>query len=93
MVGKGFVLIKSFEYSLIMSLAQLPGYFSAAYLIEIIGRKPVLVIYLLGTALAAHFFGLSGSVSANIGMGLPSVFFQPGRVGGRIRLYARNVSD
>ncbi len=81
MVGKGFVLIKSFQYSLIMSLAQLPGYFSAAYLIEVIGRKPVLVIYLLGTALAAHFFGQSASVAQILGWGCFLYFFSLGAWG------------
>ncbi len=81
MVGKGFVLIKSFEYSLIMSLAQLPGYFSAAYLIEIIGRKPVLVVYLLGTALAAHFFGQSASVGQILVWGCFLYFFSLGAWG------------
>ena len=81
MVGKGFVLIKSFQYSLIMSLAQLPGYFSAAYLIEVIGRKPVLVIYLLGTALAAHFFGQSSSVEQILVWGCFLYFFSLGAWG------------
>ncbi len=34
MVLKGFSLIKSFDYVLIMTLAQLPGYFTAAWCIE-----------------------------------------------------------
>ena len=34
MVMKGFSMIQSFDYVLIMTLAQLPGYFSAAWLIE-----------------------------------------------------------
>lgn len=57
MVMKGFTVIKSFEYVLIMTLAQLPGYFSAAWLIERNGRKFVLVVYLLGTAASAYIFG------------------------------------
>lgn len=57
MVGKGFALIKSFEYVLLMTLAQLPGYFTAAWLIERMGRKFVLVVYLLGTAASAWLFG------------------------------------
>jgi MFS transporter, putative metabolite:H+ symporter len=81
MVGKGFVLIKSLQYSLIMSLAQLPGYFSAAYLIEVIGRKPVLVLYLLGTALAAHFFGQSDSVTQILIWGCFLYFFSLGAWG------------
>lgn len=57
MVMKGFTVIKSFEYVLMMTLAQLPGYFSAAWLIERFGRKFVLVVYLLGTAASAYVFG------------------------------------
>ena len=42
--GIGKITQMSFHYRLITSLAQLPGYFRAAYLIEIIGPKPVLVM-------------------------------------------------
>lgn len=81
MVGKGFVLIKSFQYVLIMTLAQLPGYYSAAYLIERIGRKAVLIIYLAGTALAAHFFGQSTSTSQIMLWGSLLYFFSLGAWG------------
>lgn len=57
MVMKGFDMIKSFGYVLLMTLAQLPGYFSAALLIERAGRKFVLATYLLGTAASALVFG------------------------------------
>lgn len=57
MTMKGFSLIKSFEYVLIMTLAQLPGYFTAAWLIERAGRKFVLAAYLTGTAISALVFG------------------------------------
>ena len=42
---------------LIITLAQWPGYFSAAWLVERWGRKPTLVTYLLGSALAAWLLG------------------------------------
>lgn len=57
MIMKGFDLVKSFGYVLLMSLAQLPGYFSVAWLIERVGRKFVLITYLLGTMVSAYFFG------------------------------------
>ena len=41
---QGFDIVKSFGYTVIMCLAQLPGYFSAAYLIERWGRKPTLIL-------------------------------------------------
>ncbi|MGO9315861.1 MAG: MFS transporter [Syntrophobacteraceae bacterium] len=81
MVGKGFLLIKSLQYTLIMTLAQLPGYFSAAYRIEVIGRKAVLVIFFLGTALAAHFYGLSDSVTQILIWGCLLYFFSLGTWG------------
>ncbi|MHB8074280.1 MFS transporter [Desulfosporosinus fructosivorans] len=82
MIGKGFVLIKSLEFTLIMSLAQLPGYYSAAYLIEKIGRKAVLVIYLAGTAVAAYLFGQSSSPTEILIFGSLLYFFSLGAWGG-----------
>ena len=81
MVMKGFSLIKSFEYVLIMTLAQLPGYFSAAWLIERAGRKFVLVAYLLGTALSAYFFGTAESLVGLMASGIFLSFFNLGAWG------------
>ncbi|RRD57720.1 MFS transporter [Comamonadaceae bacterium OH2545_COT-014] len=81
MVGKGFALIKSFEYVLLMTLAQLPGYFTAAWLIERVGRKFVLVTYLLGTAASAWAFGSAGSETALLLSGALLSFFNLGAWG------------
>lgn len=81
LVGKGFLIIKSLQYVLIMTLAQLPGYFSAAYLIEVIGRKAVLIIYLTGTAVAAYFFGQSSTVIQIMIWGCFLYFFSLGAWG------------
>lgn len=81
MVGKGFALIKSFEYVLLMTLAQLPGYFTAAWLIERAGRKFVLVVYLLGTAASAWAFGNASTESALLLYGALLSFFNLGAWG------------
>lgn len=81
MVLKGFSLIKSFEYVLIMTLAQLPGYFTAAWLIEKIGRKFVLATYLLGTALSALVFGVADATWILIVSGMLLSFFNLGAWG------------
>ena len=81
MVMKGFSLIKSFEYVLIMTLAQLPGYFSAAWLIERAGRKFVLVTYLIGTAISAYFFGNVETSGLLITFGILLSFFNLGAWG------------
>ena len=85
MVMKGFSLIKGFEYVLIMTLAQLPGYFTAAWFIEKFGRKFVLVVYLIGTAISAYFFGTADSTSLLMLSGILLSFFNLGAWGG---LYA-----
>jgi MFS transporter, putative metabolite:H+ symporter len=81
MVMKGFSLIKSFQYVLIMTLAQLPGYFTAAWLIERRGRKFVLVTYLIGTALSAYFFGNADGLGLLITSGIFLSFFNLGAWG------------
>ena len=81
MVMKGFTLIKSFEYVLIMTIAQLPGYFSAAWLIEKAGRKFVLITYLLGTAASAFVFGSAETTTLLIVSGILLSFFNLGAWG------------
>ncbi|RTE10645.1 MFS transporter [Paenibacillus whitsoniae] len=81
MVLKGFSLVKSFSYVLIMTLAQLPGYFTAAYFIEKYGRKFVLVTYLLLTAASAVWFASAVSEGALIAAGLCLSFFNLGAWG------------
>ncbi|ALS75138.1 MFS transporter [Planococcus rifietoensis] len=81
MVMKGFPLIQSFQYVLIMTLAQLPGYFSAAWLIERAGRKFVLVTYLIGTAASALAFGNADTVTTLLISGAFLSFFNLGAWG------------
>lgn len=81
MVLKGFSLVHSFEYVLIMTLAQLPGYFVAAWLIEKWGRKLVLGTFLIGTAISALAFGTANSVGLLILAGALLSFFNLGAWG------------
>ena len=81
MVGKGFDLISSFKYVLIMTLAQLPGYFTAAWFIEKFGRKFVLVTYLLGTAASALAFGNADTIMTLLISGMLLSFFNLGAWG------------
>jgi len=81
MVLKGFSLISSFKYVLIMTLAQLPGYFTAAWLIERAGRKFVLSTYLLGTAVSALLFGNADSLTMLLVYGALLSFFNLGAWG------------
>ena len=60
---RGLSEVRSNEFFFLSTLAQVPGYFSAAWLVERLGRKPTLVAYLLGTAGSAFMFGNAGTGS------------------------------
>ena len=44
LVDRGFTLTQSFSFTLIITLAQLPGYAVAAWLIEVLGRRWTLTV-------------------------------------------------
>jgi putative MFS transporter len=81
LVNQGNTVIKTFEYVLIMTLAQLPGYFSAAYLIDRIGRKATLAVYLALSAVSAYCFGQGGSAGVVLFWGSMMSFFNLGAWG------------
>jgi len=61
LAARGLSEVRSNEFFFLSTIAQIPGYFSAAWLVERWGRKPTLVAYLLGTAAAAFLFGNAGT--------------------------------
>lgn len=81
LVNQGFGLVKSFEYTLIITLAQLPGYAAAAILIERWGRRPTLATFLIGSAVAAGLFGLASTPATLIAAGCALSFFNLGAWG------------
>jgi putative MFS transporter len=80
-MAQGFSMVKSFEFTLLMCVAQLPGYFAAAFLIERLGRKPTLTIFFAGTALAAWLFGHAASEPQILAFGCLLYFFALGAWG------------
>ncbi|MBV7296172.1 MFS transporter [Corynebacterium sp. TAE3-ERU12] len=81
LVDRGFDLVRSFGYTLIITCAQLPGYFVAAWLIEVWGRRVTLAVFLAGSALAAGLFGFSGAEWQVIAAGCALSFFNLGAWG------------
>lgn len=61
LVKSGHTLIRSFEFLLYMTLAQIPGYFAAAYFVDKIGRKATMGSLLVVCALSAYMFGSAKS--------------------------------
>lgn len=74
-------LTRSFQYVLIITLAQIPGYFSAAYLVDKIGRKWTLAPYLFLTGVGAFFFRNAGAEAEILFWGSFISFFNLGAWG------------
>lgn len=78
----GYPVTKSVFYTILISLAGIPGFITSAYLLEIWGRKPTLVMMLLGSAISAFFYGSTaanvGSQTQLIAFGLSMQFFMFG---------------
>ncbi|MFS0733125.1 MFS transporter [Microbacterium sp. 1P10UB] len=81
LVSQGYDLVRSFGFTLIITLAQLPGYAVAAWLIEVWGRRLTLSVFLAGSAVAAVLFGTAGSEAMIIGTGMALSFFNLGAWG------------
>ena len=79
--ASGFSLVRSFEYTLYITLAQLPGYAVAAWLIERWGRRPTLALFLVGSALGAGLFSAAEGDTAVLVTGMVLSFFNLGAWG------------
>ena len=78
---QGFTVVKTFEYVLIMTLAQLPGYYCAAWLVDVIGRKYTLSLFLLISGVASYFFGNAATPGELLAWGAAMSFFNLGAWG------------
>ncbi len=81
LVDAGFSLVRSFGFTLVITLAQLPGYAVAAWLIEKWGRRPTLSVFLVGSAVSAVCFGTVHTEAAIIASGMALSFFNLGAWG------------
>jgi putative MFS transporter len=81
LVAAGFPLVKSFEYTLIITLAQLPGYAVSAWLVEKWGRRATLATFLAGSAVSAGLFATAGDVTSILVFGSMLSFFNLGAWG------------
>ena len=81
LVAQGYDLVRSFGFTLTITLAQLPGYAVAAWLIEAWGRRATLATFLAGSAVAAVLFGTASGETAVIATGMMLSFFNLGAWG------------
>lgn len=81
LVAQGYTMTRSFGTTLVMTLAQLPGYAAAAWLVEAWGRRQTLAAFLAGSAVAALLFAQSSSHATVLASGSLLSFFALGAWG------------
>ena len=78
----GYTVTKSVFYTLLISLAGVPGFLTSAWLVEAWGRKPTCILMLLCSACMACFYGgtaaYAGDETQLITFGLGMQFFMFG---------------
>ena len=82
LVKQGMTITKSFGYSIIIYLAQIPGYYSAAFVSEKLDRKWTIVVYMLLGGVSAYLMS-NARTDASITMaGSLMSFFMNGTYAG-----------
>jgi len=79
--SSGMALLPVYQNTFILALAQIPGYLSAAFLVERWGRRTTLSIYLLASGVFTFLFTAANSLSWLVGMGIWMSFFALGAWG------------
>jgi len=74
-VARGFTFLKTYQNVFLMALAQLPGYFSAAYLVERWGRRPTLALYLVLSGVFTYLFAVVAGLTSIVGVAVLMSFF------------------
>jgi putative MFS transporter len=73
--AKGFPVTKSVFYTILISLAGVPGFLFSAWLVESWGRKGTLSLNLIGGAIACYFYGGATDQTFLVIAGLCMQFF------------------
>jgi MFS transporter, putative metabolite:H+ symporter len=71
----GFSIAQSIEFTVLMTLWGIPGFLSASYLVERLGRKVTVAGYVILSAVAAFFYGQATSLTELIIAGSFMQFF------------------
>jgi MFS transporter, putative metabolite:H+ symporter len=82
LLKEGLTMTKSFGYSIAIYGAQIPGYFTAAWLNERIGRKGVVASYMLLGGIAAIALAFSHTGLSIMAAGICLSFFMNGAFAG-----------
>lgn len=79
--ASGMAALPVYQNTFILALAQLPGYFSAAYLVERWGRRRTLAFYMVASGVFTYLFAAATSLNLLVAMGIWMSFFTLGAWG------------
>ncbi len=82
LVASGMTITRSFGYSIAIYLAQIPGYFSAAYMNERIGRQATIASYMILGGISAIGLAIAGTDQTVMLAGICLSFFMNGTYAG-----------
>jgi putative MFS transporter len=77
-VARGFSFLQTYGYALVLAAAQIPGYLSAAWLVEAWGRRGTLILYLCASGLFTLLFGVADSTGLIVAAASLMSFFSLG---------------
>jgi putative MFS transporter len=63
LVGKGFNVVRSNGFVILMYLPAIPGYLIATWLVEIVGRKKMVFAYMIFAAIFSYLYGGASSLT------------------------------
>lgn len=78
LVARGYDISKSFQFSVLIYLAQIPGYYSAAFVSDWLQRKWTIVLYLCGAGVGALGLAFAGTSAQIVLWGMVLSFFMNG---------------
>ena len=82
LVASGMTITRSFGYSIAIYLAQIPGYFSAAWMNEKIGRQATIASYMILGGVSAIGLAVAGTDNTVMLAGICLSFFMNGTYAG-----------
>ena len=80
LIQQGITVTRSFDFSLVIYLAQIPGYFAGAWLSDRLDRKRTIAVCLLGGAAAAFWLSRSTTPPTIMVSGALLSFFLNGSI-------------
>lgn len=81
LIDRGYSFLRTYQYAFLLALAQVPGYLSAALLVERWGRRATLAAYLTASGLFTWLFAVADTTAGLVVAGALMSFFALGAWG------------